>query len=71
MDSKVNLDNTTDPYNELEIANSSIINKNTISGSKVGQVSMAQENGNNTSGVPLPASQIKLFLFATPFIGIL
>ena len=60
VDSKVNLDNATDPYNELEIANSSIINKNTISGSKVGQVSMAQENGNNTSGVPLPASQIKL-----------
>ncbi|WP_338983325.1 autotransporter-associated N-terminal domain-containing protein [Fusobacterium nucleatum] len=60
VDSKVNLDNATDPYNELEIANSSIINKNTISGSKVGQVSMAQENGNDTSGVPLSADKIKL-----------
>ena len=56
----VNLDNATDPYNQLEIANSSIENKNTISGTKNRQVAMAQENGKDTSSVPFPASQVKL-----------
>ncbi|EFD81233.2 fusobacterium outer membrane protein family, partial [Fusobacterium animalis D11] len=60
VDNTVNLDNATDPYNELEIANSSIINKNTMSGSKNRQVAMAQENGKDTSSVPFPASQVKL-----------
>ncbi|WP_339068909.1 autotransporter-associated N-terminal domain-containing protein [Fusobacterium animalis] len=60
VDNTVNLDNATDPYNELEIANSSIINKNTMSGSKNRHVAMAQENGKDTSSVPFPASQVKL-----------
>jgi len=60
VDNTVNLDNATDPYNELEIANSSIINKNTMSGSKNRQVAMAQENGKDTHSVPFPASQVKL-----------
>ena len=60
VDNTVNLDNATDPYNQLEIANSSIINKNTMSGSKNRQVAMAQENGKDTSSVPFPASQVKL-----------
>ncbi|WP_405349619.1 autotransporter-associated N-terminal domain-containing protein [Fusobacterium animalis] len=60
VDNTVNLDNATDPYNELEIANSSIINKNAMSGSKNKQVAMAQENGNDTSGNPLSADKIKL-----------
>ena len=42
----VNLDSSSDPYNELEISNSSIENDNTrtISGTQVNQVAMAQEN---------------------------
>ena len=60
VDNTVNLDNATDPYNELEIANSSIINKNTMSGSKNRQVAMAQENGKDTHGVAFSASQVKL-----------
>ncbi|PIM88051.1 autotransporter domain-containing protein, partial [Fusobacterium animalis] len=56
----VNLDNATDPYNQLEIANSSIENKNTISGTKNRQVAMAQENGKDTSSTPFPASKVKL-----------
>jgi len=44
IDNAVNLDNATDPYNDLEIANSSITNENVMSGSKIGQVAIAQEN---------------------------
>ncbi|EGQ76264.1 outer membrane protein, partial [Fusobacterium animalis ATCC 51191] len=44
----------------LEIANSSIENKNTISGTKNRQVAMAQENGKDTSSTPFPASKVKL-----------
>jgi len=42
----VNLDSSSDPYNELEISNSSIENDNTktISGTQLNQVAMAQEN---------------------------
>ena len=60
VDNTVNLDNDADPYNELEIANSSIINKNTMSGSKNRQVAMAQENGNDTLGNGYEASKVKL-----------
>ncbi|WDD88341.1 autotransporter-associated N-terminal domain-containing protein [Fusobacterium nucleatum] len=60
VDNTVNLDNATDPYNQLEIANSSIENKNTISGTKNRQVAMAQENGKDTSSTPFPASKVKL-----------
>ncbi|WP_335983903.1 autotransporter-associated N-terminal domain-containing protein, partial [Fusobacterium polymorphum] len=60
IDQSVNLNNANDPYNGLEIANSSIINKNTMSGTKNRQVAMAQENGKDTSGTPFSASQVKL-----------
>ena len=42
----VNLDDTTDAYNQLEISNSSITNANTktLTGTKANQVAMAQEN---------------------------
>ena len=42
----VNLDDANDAYNQLEISNSSITNANTktITGTKVDQVAMAQEN---------------------------
>ena len=54
----VNLDNSTDAYNKLEISNSSITNANTktITGTKANQVAMAQENDNklySTSKVTL------------------
>ena len=47
IDQNVNLDNQADDYNNLEITNSIIINNSTMSGTKVGQIAIAQEN--NTS----------------------
>jgi len=46
INNHVNLDNASDPYNQLEISNSKITNENTktITGTKVDQVAMAQEN---------------------------
>ena len=47
----VNLDSNTDPYNLLEISNSSITNNGTINGTKAGQYAMAQtDDTNNASG---------------------
>ena len=47
VDAPVNLDSTTDSYNQLEISNSSIINENTISGTAAGQAAIAQKNKNS------------------------
>ena len=44
IDQAVNLDNTSDAYNKVELASSQIINNNTITGTKANQVAMAQEN---------------------------
>ena len=46
INQNVNLDDANDAYNQLEISNSSITNANTktITGTKVSQVAMAQEN---------------------------
>lgn len=46
LDDNIDLDNSADKYNMLEIANSSITNNNTqtISGTKSGQVAIAQKN---------------------------
>ncbi len=60
INNTVNLDNATDPYNQLEIANSSIENKNTISGTKNRQVAMAQENRKDPNGIAFPVSKVKL-----------
>ena len=47
----VNLDNHTEPYNLLEISNSSITNNGKITGTKAGQYAMAQtDDTNNASG---------------------
>ena len=49
LNQNINLDNPADAYNTLEIANSSIDNKNnnTITGTKANQVAMAQKNDGN------------------------
>ena len=46
IDKSVNLDDTNDDYNKLEISNSSIDNNNsnTITGTQAGQTAIAQEN---------------------------
>ncbi|MEJ6463822.1 autotransporter-associated N-terminal domain-containing protein [Fusobacterium nucleatum] len=44
VDQAVNLDNANDGYNLMEISSSSITNNNTITGTKTGQIGMAQEN---------------------------
>ena len=47
----INLDSATDPYNMLEISNSSITNNGTITGTQAGQYAMAQtDDTNNASG---------------------
>ena len=44
VDQAVDLDNANDEYNLMEISSSSITNNNTITGTKTGQIGMAQEN---------------------------
>ena len=44
IDQNVNLDNVTDPFNQLEVSNSSMKNIKTMIGSQIKQVGMAQEN---------------------------
>ncbi|MEJ6464752.1 autotransporter-associated N-terminal domain-containing protein [Fusobacterium nucleatum] len=44
VDQAVDLDNANDEYNLMEISSSSITNNNTITGTKTGQIAMAQEN---------------------------
>ncbi|MBF4805768.1 MAG: autotransporter domain-containing protein, partial [Pseudoleptotrichia goodfellowii] len=55
-----NLDDANDLYNKLEIANSSITNENTMTGSQNRQVAMAQENGSNPSGTSYAANKVTL-----------
>ena len=46
LNQDINLDNATDPYNQVELSSSKISNKQsyTMTGTKAGQVGMAQEN---------------------------
>ncbi|MCP1222942.1 autotransporter domain-containing protein [Sebaldella sp. S0638] len=61
IDQNVNLDSPTDPYNTLELATSHINNTSaTFSGTKAGQIGMAQENGLDSLGVSLPRNQVTL-----------
>ena len=57
LDQNINLDNSLDAYNKLEISNSTIENKNskTITGTSAGQVAIAQEND-----VTLDRTKVKL-----------
>ena len=51
VDQTVNLDSATDPYNLMEISSSSITNNSTMTGTKVGQIAMAQENDTTPKSV--------------------
>ena len=44
VDKPVDLDNSNDDYNKLEISNSSVENNSTMTGTQAGQVAIAQEN---------------------------
>ena len=61
LDQNINLDIPTDPYNRLEIANSSIDNNNNniITGTQDGQVAMAQKNDGNGT-YPNPRNKVIL-----------
>ena len=58
----VNLDSSTEDYKQIEIANSSVTNHNTITGTQNGQTAIAQENGLDTSGVNGYASSVVTLL---------
>ena len=66
----VDLNDANSPYNQLEIANSSIKNADTITGTNNRQVAMAQENGNDTSGNGYAASKVTLTNTATGTINL-
>ncbi|WP_370543859.1 autotransporter-associated N-terminal domain-containing protein [Fusobacterium sp. 1001295B_180824_G3] len=66
----VNLDDSNDAYNRLEIANSSIDNTNNMSGSQNRQVAIAQENGNDENGNGYNASEVTLKNTATGVINL-
>ena len=51
VDQTVDLDNATDPYNLMEISSTSITNNSTMTGTKVGQIAMAQENDTTPKSV--------------------
>ena len=55
LDQDVNLDDSTDPYNKLEILSSSITNSKVMTGTQNRQLAIGQENNNNR-----PASKVKL-----------
>jgi len=62
----VDLNDPNSAYNQLEIANSSIKNADTITGTNNRQVAMAQENGMDTSGITgYQASKVTLTNTAT------
>ena len=51
VDNAVNLDNTNDPYNLMEISSSSITNNSTITGTQAGQIALAQANDTTPKSV--------------------
>ena len=55
LDQDVNLDDSTDSYNKLEILSSSITNSKVMTGTQNRQLAIGQENNNNR-----PASKVKL-----------
>jgi hypothetical protein len=61
IDQNVNLDSPTDPYNTLELATSHIKNSSSqVTGTTAEQVGMAQENGLDSTGIPLPVTDVSL-----------
>ena len=60
IDQAVDLNDANSAYAQLEIANSSIDNASTMTGSLNRQVAIAQENGNDTAGNGYDASEVTL-----------
>ena len=60
IDQAVDLNDPNSAYAQLEIANSSIDNASTMTGTNNRQVAIAQENGNNTAGNGYDASEVTL-----------
>ena len=60
IDQAVDLNDANSAYAQLEIANSSIDNANTMTGTNNRQVAIAQENGNDTAGNGYDASEVTL-----------
>ena len=60
IDQAVDLNDANSAYAQLEIANSSIDNASTMSGTNNRQVAIAQENGNDTAGNGYDASEVTL-----------
>jgi len=56
----VDLNDPNGAYNQLEIANSSIVNDNQMTGSQNRQVAMAQENGNKPDGTGYDPGEVTL-----------
>ena len=60
IDQAVDLNDPNSAYAQLEIANSSIDNASTMTGTNNRQVAIAQENGNDTAGNGYDASEVTL-----------
>ncbi|MCP1225151.1 autotransporter domain-containing protein [Sebaldella sp. S0638] len=61
IDQNIDLDSSSDAYNSLEIATSSITNNGkSIVGNLAGNVAIAQENGLDASGTPLGRNMVTL-----------
>jgi len=60
IDQAVDLNDANSAYAQLEIANSSIDNASTMTGTNNRQVAIAQENGNDTAGNGYDASEVTL-----------
>ena len=70
IDQAVDLNDPNSAYAQLEIANSSIDNASTMTGTNNRQVAIAQENGNDTSGNGYNASEVTLTNTATGSINL-
>ena len=70
IDQAVDLNDPNSAYAQLEIANSSIDNASTMTGSNNRQVAIAQENGNDTAGNGYDASEVTLTNTATGSINL-
>ena len=70
IDQAVDLNDPNSAYAQLEIANSSIDNASTMTGTNNRQVAIAQENGNDTAGNGYDASEVTLTNTATGSINL-
>ena len=70
IDQAVDLNDPNSAYAQLEIANSSIDNASTMTGTNNRQVAIAQENGNDTAGNGYGASEVTLTNTATGSINL-